>query len=69
MPRHVALKRISRHNLQRQMRGIWYDHRRGDSLRDEAPDAYKDITRVMRAQRDLTRITRELRPLLVYKGG
>jgi tRNA-splicing ligase RtcB len=51
------------------MRGVLYDQRRADVLRDEAPTAYKDIGRVMRAQRDLTRIERLLHPLLVYKGS
>jgi tRNA-splicing ligase RtcB (3'-phosphate/5'-hydroxy nucleic acid ligase) len=40
-----------------------------DRLREEAPAAYKDIGKVMRAQRELTRIVRQLRPLLVYKGA
>lgn len=66
--RHLARQRISRRDLQRQMRDVWYDHRRSDSLRDEAPGAYREIGRVMRAQTDLTRITRHLQPLLVYKG-
>ena len=38
-------------------------------LRDEAPGAYKDVHAVMRAQRELTRITRTLRPLLSYKSA
>lgn len=50
------------------MRGVWFDHRRLALLRDEAPAAYKDIHAVMRAQRDLTRIVRQLRPVLSYKG-
>jgi tRNA-splicing ligase RtcB len=37
-------------------------------LLDEAPAAYKDIGAVMRAQRDLVRIVRRLRPVLAYKG-
>ena len=37
-------------------------------LRDEAPAAYKDIHAVMRGRRDLTRIVRQLRPVLSYKG-
>ena len=37
-------------------------------LCDEAPSAYKDVRAVMRSQRELTRIDRELRPLLSYKG-
>ena len=38
-------------------------------LVDEAPSAYRDIRAVMRAQRDLTKIVRELRPILVHKGS
>ncbi len=36
---------------------------------DEAPGAYKDVSAVMRAQRDLTCIRRKLRSLLSFKGG
>ena len=50
------------------MRGVWFDHRAAEGLRDEAPAAYKDITAVIRAQRELTRVVRRLRPLLSYKG-
>jgi len=38
-------------------------------LRDEAPSAYKDVRAVLRAQRDLTRVVRRLRPVLCYKGA
>lgn len=68
LPRHLAIHKISRRELEQQMKGIWFDRRHAERLRDEAPKAYKDINRVMRAQRELTRITRELRPVLVYKG-
>jgi tRNA-splicing ligase RtcB len=50
------------------MQGIWYDHRKSSALVDEAPAAYKDISQVMRAQRDLVRIERKLRPILNDKG-
>jgi tRNA-splicing ligase RtcB len=66
--RSEARKRISVRTLERELGGIWFDHRLSEQLRDEAPSAYKDIGAVMRAQRDLTRITRKLRPLLSYKG-
>lgn len=66
--RHLARQGISRRELERQMNSVRFDHRRAEVLRDEAPSAYKDIGRVMRAQHELTRIVRELRPLLVYKG-
>jgi tRNA-splicing ligase RtcB len=50
------------------MQGVWYDYRLSDKLRDEAPAAYKDIREVLRAQRDLVKVTRVLRPVLNYKG-
>jgi tRNA-splicing ligase RtcB len=50
------------------MRGVWFDPRLINQLRDEAPSAYKDARKVMRAQADLTRIVRKLRPVLCYKG-
>lgn len=62
--RHVTLKDVSQ-----QMRGVWYDSRHADDLRDEAPAAYKDIRAVLRAQRELVKVTRTLRPVLSYKGA
>jgi tRNA-splicing ligase RtcB (3'-phosphate/5'-hydroxy nucleic acid ligase) len=50
------------------MAGVWFDYRQTDRLRDEAPGAYKDIRAVVRAQRDLVKVTRVLRPVLNYKG-
>jgi tRNA-splicing ligase RtcB len=66
--RSEALQRIGVRRLEREMHGVWFDHRHAAVLRDEAPSAYKDIHSVMRAQRELTRIERQLRPLLSYKG-
>ena len=66
--RGEAAKKISVRRLEQDMRGVWFDHRHAAQLRDEAPAAYKDIHAVMRAQRELTRIERQLRPLLSYKG-
>ena len=40
-----------------------------DKLRDEAPAAYKDIRAVLRAQHELVKVTRVLRPVLNYKGS
>lgn len=37
-------------------------------LLEEAPSAYKPIANVMRAQKELVRIERRLRPVLTYKG-
>jgi tRNA-splicing ligase RtcB (3'-phosphate/5'-hydroxy nucleic acid ligase) len=69
MTRRQAARTVKLRDLERQMRGVWFDRRRAQTLRDEAPSAYKDITRVMQAQKELTRIVRKLRPLLCYKGN
>jgi tRNA-splicing ligase RtcB len=68
LSRGEASKKINVKRLEREMQGVWFDHRHAAQLRDEAPSAYKDIRAVMRAQRELTKIERELRPLLSYKG-
>jgi tRNA-splicing ligase RtcB len=68
MPREVARRSIRPIDLERQMRGVWFDSRHAAALTEEAPRAYKDVTAVMRAQRDLTRIVRRLTPVLVYKA-
>ena len=69
MTRTQAAQSVSPRDLSRQMRGVWYDERLARRLCDEAPAAYKDVQAVMRAQRELTRIVRRLRPLLSYKGA
>lgn len=69
LSRAEARRRIGAGELRRQLRGVWFDERRTDALRDEAPAAYKDIGRVMRAQSELTKIVRRLRPVLSYKGA
>jgi tRNA-splicing ligase RtcB len=68
LSRTDARRKITGKDFARQVRNVWYDHRFANKLRDEAPAAYKDIRRVMKAQHNLTRIVRELRPLLSYKG-
>jgi tRNA-splicing ligase RtcB len=69
MTRTEARRRIGVEELRRQLRGVWFDQRRADALRAEAPGAYKEIGRVMRAQAELTKIVRRLRSILSYKGG
>lgn len=61
--------RASGASLRAVMRGVWFDHRRAAQLVDEAPPAYKDIGKVMRAQKALTRPVRQLTPILSYKGA
>lgn len=66
--RAEARKRVSKRQLWAQTEGVYFDRRLSSRLRDEAPSAYKDIGKVMRAQSELVRITRELEPVLVFKG-
>jgi tRNA-splicing ligase RtcB len=66
--RSKARQKVNSKAFAKQVGGLWYDHHRSNKLRDEAPSAYKDIRAVMRAQKKLTRIVPELRPLLSYKG-
>ncbi|HVI04400.1 MAG TPA: RtcB family protein [Enhygromyxa sp.] len=69
LARGEAFRTISSKQLRRELRGVCFDERLVDRLRDEAPGAYKDIGAVMRAQRELTRIVARLRPVLAFKGG
>jgi len=68
MSRTEARRRFSPAALEQQVGPVWFDHRDARRLVDEAPLAYKEIGAVMRAQRRLTRVVRELRPLLSFKG-
>ena len=66
MSRKEAFKRISEKDFLKSMQGIVFD--RDHRNKDEAPAAYKDISRVMRAQKDIVRIVHRLRPLASIKG-
>lgn len=68
LSRSAARAQIRRKDLARQIASVWIDPRIAGRLADEAPAAYKNIDVVMRAQRDLVRIVRRVRPLLCYKG-
>ncbi len=68
LSRKAATQKVTEPDLRRQMQGIWYDARKTSQLRDEAPSAYKDIRTVLKAQKELVRVTRTLRPVLNYKG-
>ena len=68
LSRSAARSRFSDREFRRQMGGIWYDYRLTGKLRDEAPAAYKDIRAVLKAQRELVKVVRTLRPVLNYKG-
>jgi tRNA-splicing ligase RtcB len=69
LARGEAFRTISSKQLRRELRGVCFDERLLDRLRDEAPGAYKDIGAVMRAQRELTCVVARLQPVLAFKGG
>lgn len=66
--RTKARAEVTLKSLDRQLGGVIFDRHKAVSLRDEAPSAYKDIRKVMKAQKELVKITRVLRPLVSYKG-
>lgn len=68
MSRTEARRAVSLKRLSEDAAGVVFDERIGESLREEAASAYKDIRAVMRAQRELVRITRVVRGVLCYKG-
>jgi len=68
LSRTDARHRLSAKDVTRELRGVWFDHRLAPRLREEAPSAYKDIDDVLRAQHELVRIVRRLRPVLCFKG-
>jgi tRNA-splicing ligase RtcB len=68
LSRSAARQAIGVGQLERQLRGIWFDRRRSAALREESPAAYKNIDHVLRAQSDLLKIHRRLTPRLCYKG-
>jgi tRNA-splicing ligase RtcB len=69
LSRSEARRQLSARDVLRELRGVLFDHRMASALREEAPSAYKDIDQVLRAQHELVRIVRRLRPVLCFKGG
>ena len=68
LSRTAARRSIGVRQFERQVRLIRYDRRRSHALREEAPEAYKNIESVLRAQKDLVKIVRQLQPVFSYKG-
>ncbi|MBX3422194.1 MAG: RtcB family protein [Pirellulaceae bacterium] len=64
MSRTEAAQRIEHRQLTGLMSDITYRQDWANLLRDEAPQAYKDLRLVMQAQHDLVRIERHLKPIL-----
>jgi tRNA-splicing ligase RtcB (3'-phosphate/5'-hydroxy nucleic acid ligase) len=66
MSRTQARKAFSAKDLARQTAGV--ECRKDRGIVDEAPKAYKDITRVMEQQQDLVEIVAELKQVVCVKG-
>ncbi len=64
MSRTEAFSRISKPDFLGIMRGIVFDYRHERLLRDEAPQAYRDLDKVMRVQRDLVSTVERLKPIM-----
>lgn len=67
MSRSEAREKLSITDLHRTMQSVVFDREHSASLLDEAPGAYNDIRQVLKAQRELVRVERELKPVLNYK--
>lgn len=68
LSREEARRKISDSELQKQLSGTVFDQTNAANLREEAPSAYKDVREVLRAQKQLVKQVRRLRPILSYKG-
>lgn len=66
MSRNDARKKISLEQFSAAMDGV--EARRDEGVIDEAPQAYKDIDLVMKAQEDLVEIVHTLKQVLCVKG-
>ena len=66
--RSEARSNVSVKGLKREMGSVFFDTSKATAIRDEAPSAYRDIRRVMKAQKELVKVVRALRPLVSYKG-
>jgi tRNA-splicing ligase RtcB len=68
MSRGEAKRTVSASRLLKELGDICFDQRLAARLVDEAPSVYRDLRRVMQAQRELVKITRRLKPVVSFKG-
>mmetsp|Transcript_530 Transcript_530/g.1547 ORF Transcript_530/g.1547 Transcript_530/m.1547 type:complete len:148 (-) Transcript_530:1177-1620(-) len=66
MSRTRARKEIAQNDFERAMKGVVCDT--NEAVKDEAPQAYKDLDVVMKNQDSLTEIVYKLQPLINVKG-
>lgn len=64
MSRSVAAERVPARDLESRMRGIVFRKEWASRLRDEAPQAYRELHEVMQAQHELVRTVAVLVPIL-----
>ncbi|MFO0857043.1 MAG: RtcB family protein [Phycisphaerales bacterium] len=69
LSRGDAKRSITMNSIRRAMKDVVYDETMTDQLRDESPDAYRDLRVVLEAQRDLVKVVRRLTPLVSFKAG
>jgi tRNA-splicing ligase RtcB len=68
LSRGEAHRHVRPDDLRRQLGDVLVDPRKLDRLVSEAPEAFKPIGAVMRAQRELVAVVRRLQPLACHKG-
>ncbi len=66
--RTKAKRSTNSENLLKEMKGITFDKTKISRLYDEAPSAYKDIEKVMKAQKKFLKKVRTLTPIISFKG-
>ena len=66
LSRHSAKKQITMEQFREAMKGIKGNI--SESILDESPHAYKDIEKVMNAQKSSVKIIKKIKPLINWKG-
>jgi tRNA-splicing ligase RtcB (3'-phosphate/5'-hydroxy nucleic acid ligase) len=69
LTRTQAKQSLSSREVHNSLSQVTCDRSQLTQIVDEAPAVYRDIEAVLRAQRDLVKRTKKLRPLLTLKGG
>jgi tRNA-splicing ligase RtcB (3'-phosphate/5'-hydroxy nucleic acid ligase) len=69
LSRSEARAHVRESDVRCDMQGVTFDHSAARSLRDESPRVYRDLRLVLRAQRDLVKVVRTLRPLISFKAS
>ncbi|MGI0119704.1 RtcB family protein [Zooshikella sp. RANM57] len=68
MSRFQARRSITSERLKKQLSGVFYQAEKLAGLTEEAPESYKRIGQVIKSQKNLFKVKRQLEPILSYKG-